>query len=282
MARKNFTNAEMIALSAALLDAKRHRPAFLAIPLMAGLIPAIESAHSDLLGLSTEESTDEATRELNELQAREKVTDGVHDSKGGGVRSVLDGAVSLAEGDEETELYRRVKARLFPDEGSIFSASYKAESGNSEKVAKELENPETRSTLAGIKVRKGVTLLDEAHAWVKAGRALGVDESRKVELLSVIAANAAAEPKRDTRVDNVAARNGWIRTVNAVLSNAALLKGKQVETFASALNEIRSSEAAIDERATRRRGATDDGGDQSDTVKGTPAPAGSVQKPANG
>ncbi|MFO0646092.1 MAG: hypothetical protein U0326_07630 [Polyangiales bacterium] len=182
MARRNFINAEMIALSAALTDAKRHRPAFLAIPLMAGLLPEVESAHADLLGLSPVESSDEAAQELGELQAREKATDRVHDSKGGGVQVVLQGAIALAETDDEAALYERVKARLFPEEGAIFSASYMAESGNAERIAKELENVETRTTLASIKVRKGVTLLDETRAWVKAGFALGVDESRKVVL----------------------------------------------------------------------------------------------------
>lgn len=281
MARRNFSNAEMIALSAALIDAKRHRPTFLVIPLMAGLIPAIESAHSDLLGLSTEKSTDEATQELTELQAREKATDGVHDSKGGGVRSVLDGAISLAESDEETDLYTRVKARLFGEDASIFSASYKAESGNAEKVAKELENPETRSTLAGIKVRKGVTLLDEAHAWVKAGRALGVDESRKVELEAIIKDTANAENDGAPRADNIGARNGWIKTINAVLSTASLLKGKAAESFAPVLREIRAVESKVDVRATRRRGSADDSG-ESDASKPAPAPAGTVQKAANG
>ncbi len=155
MARRNFINAEMIALSAALIDAKRHRPAFLAIPLMAGLLPEVESAHADrsaFPGVPTRRAG------LGEPGARE-VADGVR-QQGGGVL-VLQGAAALAETDDEAALYERVKARLFPEEGAIFRASYVAESGNAERVAKELENVETRTTLAGIKVRKGATLFDE-------------------------------------------------------------------------------------------------------------------------
>ncbi len=282
MARRNFINAEMIALSAALIDAKRHRPAFLATPLMAGLLPEVESAHADLLGLSNEASSDEASQELGELQAREKATDRVHDSKGGGVQVVLQGAIALAETDDEAAVYERVKARLFPEEGAIFRASYAAESGNAERVAKELENVETRTTLAGIKVRKGVTLLDETRAWVKAGLALGVDESRKVVLEGLLAANSNAEVEGNTRVDNASARNGWIRAINAVHTTAALLKGKHAETFAPVLREMRAAEAKVDERAMRRRSAAEDDSDETDAVKGTAAPAGSVQKAVNG
>lgn len=282
MARRNFTNAEMIALSAALLDAKRHRPAFTAIPLLAGLVPEIESAHADLLALSHEDSPDEAARELGEIQARERVTDALHDAKGGGVRSVLQGAASLAESDEEAALYERVKARLFPGDGAIFSASYVAESGNAERVAKELENPETRSTLAGIKVRKGATLLDEARAWVQAGRSLGADESRKVALQGVIAANSNAARDGAARAENASARNGWIKAINAVLSSASLLKGKHADGFAAALREIRAFEVKVDERATRRRSGAEDTDGDVDAVKGTAAPGGAVQKAANG
>lgn len=255
MARRNFMNAEMIALSAALIDEKRHRSAFTAIPLMAGLLSEVESAHGALLAVTEEAVPDDAERSLRELQAREKETDRTHDRKGGGVQAALASAALLAESDDEAALYERVSARLFREGGAIFSASYAAESGNAEVVAKELENPETRAVLGGIRVRKGSTLLDEARAWVKAGRALGLDESQKLALQTQLAANATGDEVAQVRSDGASARNGWIQAINAVLTNAKLLRGEHAQTFAAALHEIRTSEAKVDERASRRREA---------------------------
>lgn len=239
----------------------------------------IESVHADLLALSTEETPDEAARELTELQARERATDVVHDRKGGGVRTVLDGAAQLAESDEERSLYERVRARLFDAEESVFTANYQAEAGHVEKVAQALEEPETRSTLASIKVRKGASPLDETRAWVKAGRSLGVDESRKVELEAILKEAANAQSVSASRVDNAGARNGWIKTINAVLSTSAILKGKAAESFAPVVREIRAFETKADERATRRRGAVEDGSGESDVVKSGSVTAETAQKP---
>jgi hypothetical protein len=105
--------------------------------------------------------------------------------------------------------------------------------------------------LAGIKVRKGHTLLDETRAWVKAGRALGVCETRKAVLTGETPSPDAEAPT--VRSDNASARNGWVQAVNAVLSNAKLLKGKHAGTFAPVLREFRAAEAKADQRATRRR-----------------------------
>lgn len=263
MALRNFLNAEMIALSAAWIDEKRHRPAFLAIPLLAGLLPEVEAAHRGLVSLSRAagDGADAAGRELAEVQAASQAADRVHDRKGGGVLAVLEGAEQLADSDEAVARYAGVKRRLFPEGGAVFGQSYLAEAGNAERVEKELADPSVRAVLQGVTVRKGVTLLDEVRAFVAAGRELGVLESRKAALA---ATSEAPEEEASRRTDSVQARNAWSQTVGAVLAASKLLKGESAARFAPVWREFQAAQAKVDERAARRRNAAKTESDEGD------------------
>lgn len=251
MARKNLLTPEMIGLSAALLDPERYRPVLTGTPLLAGFVPELEGAHDALTSLSPTSANDVTpAQELTALQQEARETDVTHDAKGGGVQGVLDGLIRLADTDEESARLAAVKDALFPDGGAIFTGTYIAEAGNAERVEKVLERKDVKDALRAIPVRKGVTLYDEARAFVKAGRRLGVLESRKAALA------AAAKPAEEApRGSTVAARNEWLQVMELITRSAKRLKGAQAEAWAPVARDIALVEAKGDERAARNKAA---------------------------
>jgi hypothetical protein len=262
MSSRNLTNAEMIALSAAWLDAHRHRPVFLATPLLAMLLPSIEIAHQNVVAV-TPQATAEASaaeRELTATQLQAVETDRTHDRKGGGALDVLDAALQLTDTEGEAEPLRKVRARLFPEGAQVFGQSYLAEAGNAERVAKELDDPNLCAVLAAITVVPGRTLLDDVRAFVQAGRDLGALETRKAMLAATVADegpgndNIAASP----RADNATARSAWSQTTHAVMANAKLLHGEDAARLAPMLRELNTVLTKVAARAARRREAAKD------------------------
>jgi hypothetical protein len=282
MSSRNLTNAEMIALSAAWLDASRHRPVFLATPLLAILLPSIETAHQGVVSVTPDAVVEAsaAARELSETQLQAVSTDRTHDRKGGGSLDVLDAALQLADTEREAEPLRRVRARLFPEGAQVFGQSYLAEAGNAERVAKELDDPTVRSVLAAITVVPGRTLLDEVRAFVQAGRDLGVLETRKAMLTATVADEGPGNDNTaSTRADSAAARSAWIQTVHAMKANAKLLHGEDAARFAPVLRELDVALAKVAARAARRREAARDEG-ESEGEPVTTAPVTAPVEPA--
>jgi hypothetical protein len=275
MNHRVYTNAEMIAISAAWLDEHRHQPAFKAIPLLAGLIPQIETAHDGLAVLEAPDAEVQAAeRELIQVKALVQDTDRIHDSKGRGVFDVLTSANSLADTEEEQNAILAVRNRIFPTGRDIFTQNYRAESGHAERAQHDLTDPSVRSVLKGIRVCKGRTLLDEANAYVKAGRQLGVYESRKVELETILASG----PRGSVRSENLKARVEWIRTVSSVFCTAKLLKGDDAARFAAVARDYAAANAKASTRIARQQVVTEA---TAETTKPTTSST-TATKPANG
>lgn len=264
MARKNLSTPEMMGLSAALLDPERYRPVLTGTPLLAGFVPELEGAHDALASLSPTSANDVTPgQELAALQQEARETDLTHDAKGGGVQGVLDGLIRLADTDEESARLTAVKDALFPDGGAIFTGTYIAEAGNAERVEKVLERKDVKDALRAIPVRKGVTLYDEARAFVKAGRRLGVLESRKAALTA-----AAAKPAEEApRGSGIAARNEWLQVMELITRSAKRLKGAQAEAWAPVARDIALVEAKGDERAARNKAAGKSADDDADPAE---------------
>lgn len=269
---KALKNSEMIGLSAALLDEKRHRAVFLSIPLLAALLAEVEAAHAGLLVAAPppDAAAEAAARELAELNAEGRAADRTHDRKSLGLHGALDAAVRLADDPDDAVRLAGVRDALFPDGTAMVNATWAAEAGNAERMEARLADADVRGALAEITVRPGVTLLDEARACVAAGRALGRIESRKAALHAASAAHGAP------RAGSAAARNEWIQTMNLVLATAKRLKGEQAERFAPVLREIQRVEAKSDARAARTDTADDEG---VTPVDGQPANDGKAPEP---
>ena len=254
MSLRNLTSLEMLALSAAWLDPQRHRGALEASSLLVALVPALDSAHAAMSAVAQAPEPADAEQQLAVEREVARGLDRTHDRKGGGVHYVMVGAESLAESPEEEAVFADVRARLFPDGREVFSATYLAESGNAERITKELNDPAVCAVLDRIVVREGRSLLDETRAWLTAGHSLGVSETRKTALTAVIEAQAVESPS-SRRSEAVTARVAWIQTVTAMLTNGKLLRGDEAVRFAAIMRELYECEAKADERVARRRAA---------------------------
>jgi len=266
---KGMKNGEMVGLSSALLDEKRHRPVFLSIPLMAGLVAEVEAAHAGLLAvaLPPEAAAEATARELTELQLEGRGTDRTHDRKVLGVHGMLDAAARLADDTAAAERITRVRDALFPEGTAVINTTWVAEAGEAERVEARLADAEVKQTLQEIQVRPGVTLLDEARAYVTAGLALGVIESRKNVLNDAV----TAPPRVGAGIGN--ARTEWIQTMNLVLAAAKRLKGDHAARFAPVLREIQRVEAKSDARAARADAAAEGDSPADDAQPANDAPA---------
>ncbi len=182
---------------------------------------------------------------------------------------MLDGAARLADDPADAERLARTRDLLFPEGTGVVILSYLGEAGEAERAEAHLAEKEVQQTLREIHVRKGVTLLDEVRAYVTAGRALGVVESRKAALE---AATAAAPAPTTSRAATLAARNEWVQTLNLVLSTAKRLRGDHAARFAPVLREIERVQGKADARSARASDAeaSNDDADADTTTTETP------------
>ena len=110
-----------------------------------------------------------------------------------------------------------VQGKLFPNGMSIINASLLAESGNTARVAKLLDDePDIGVFLKSIPVRGKTTLLEMTSRWIASGTKLGkLDREREEQ-----EAKEATEPLGKAGMNALRAR--WIRLVSQVLSNLEL------------------------------------------------------------
>lgn len=284
MTKRNLKNGEMLAVSAALLDERRHRSLFVSTPLMAALLTEVEGAHGGLVAAAPapDAEGEAAARELSALGAEGRRLDQTHDRKAIGIHVVLEGAERLADDPADAERFARVREAIFPDGTAVVTLTWLAEAGEVERVDALLADEGVRAVLASVVVRAGVTLLDEVRAYVAAGRALGLVESRKVALN-----NTEAAPAANGRGAAVSARNEWIQTINLVVTTAKRLRGAEAARFAPALREIEGAEARADARAARAASndadaAKDGSDDEGDAPAEDATPAGDVPRAKTG
>jgi hypothetical protein len=247
---KHMNGDEMVGISGPWgTDAKR-KAVFLSIPEIAALHPQIVKVTAELL--VAQPAAAAGSEALKKIVEAETVVDAVHDPLARAVSSGLmaDRDQSLAAEKPNLENARRaeeLQAKLFPSGMSIVNASFLAESGNTARVAKLLdEEPEVAAFLKTIPVRGKGTLLDTAHRWIAAGTQLGKLERQREEQ----EAKEATQPVGKAGMNALRAR--WIRVVSQVLSNLELS-----EAPAEAIELIRGPVQKASERAGKRYESAD-------------------------
>jgi hypothetical protein len=249
MARKNLATETMVSLSSAWVDAKRERPLLEAHPLTAGLLPAIEGAHKGVVEALKPAVPQPVDTELTKLQAQALATDQQHDHKVRGVWYFHTAMSELTEEPNVAAWWLDLRDRLLPNGLATTSMAYAAEAGNAEAVKQRLD-PQTRAALKKWKTLEGRTLDDEVAAWLKSGIALGPLDARRLALI----AKRDGELATTTPVGGAnRARNVWINTANALVTNVALVDALTDAERSRILGPMEAAEAKADRRGARKQ-----------------------------
>lgn len=257
MAAKNLLSAEMLAVSEQWLAVKGVRVLFEREALIAAMLPMIQRAHQGILDAQRVGEPGAEEKELAELTVKGAETDQLHDRKGRGAWKVLDGLSDLADSPEESAAFIALRDRVMPEGLSILQATWAAESGNAQRVEKELEDEAFSKQLADIALplKKRATLLDAVKVHAGAGRRLGVIEARRGALEEQAKAAKAAKAGEGAASTSaiVKARNQWIRVANAVLTNIDLIPDLDGEVRSRIVGHYFRVEQVADRRALGRR-----------------------------
>lgn len=237
MALKRLTTAEMVQVSGPwTTNGSAARKIILSVPELAGLMPRVDAAHKALHAVRP---VSEDPR-LASIVAEAAEVDGRHDAVVRGVGLVLEGAALLAGEGERAREIEGVRAVLMPDGLGIVSTSYRNEAGAAALLKSRLPHEATaKAVLASISVDKKKTLTAFVNERIALGEELGRLEDERAALL--------ATPAETDGGANVAARNAWIRAVNALVANAELAELPDDQT-ALVFGALRQAEA----KATRR------------------------------
>ena len=260
---KHLNNHEMVGIVAPWADDAKRRALFLSIPEITALHPKIVQIHVDLL--SAQPASVQVSPALQKIIDEATAVDAAHDPLARAVWYVLEAERNLCLASEPPDTARakkaeEIQARLFPNGMSIVNASLLAESGNTARVAKLLEEePAITAFLKEIPVRGKTTLLDTAKRWIAAGVELGALERRREEQ----EAKELTQPLGKAGMNALRAR--WIRLVSQVLTNLELS-----DAAAESIEVIRGPVLKASDRAGKRY----DGGAAEAAAPAAAAPAG--------
>lgn len=243
---KHLNVDEMVGLCAPWVTNAKRKAVFLSIAEIAPFHPRVVAVHTELLAVRP--ASEAQSVELRKLLAAEAVVDTRHDHLARAASSGIDAdrAHCLAADPPESERAERADAiqrKLFPTGLNIVNASPLAESGNTARVAKLLEDePEVGAFLKTIPVRgTKQSLLDTVQRWIAAGAELGKLERKREEL----EAKLSTKPADSATV--TALRGRWIRLVTLVLNNLEVS-----EADPEAIETIRGPVLKASDRAGKR------------------------------
>lgn len=217
---KHLNMDEMVGIVASWAKDAKRKALFLAIPEISAFHPKAVELHAELL--SAQPAAVAVSPALQKIIDAATTVDAVHDPLARAVSSGIEADRDHSLASETPDLARakqaeEVQGKLFPNGMSIINASLLAESGNTERVAKLLEEePEVRAFLKSIPARGKTTLLDITTRWIAAGARLGELEREREEQ----EAREATAPLGRAGMNALRAR--WIRLVSQVLSNLEL------------------------------------------------------------
>jgi hypothetical protein len=241
MALKRLFSEEMLQLSGTWVDPKsKAHKALLASPDLAPAMPRLTTTHNQLATLAQPVSEDPRVAAIMDEQSR---LDPRHDDIVRGGYGLLTSAAFLLGGEEGAELLK-LRDLLFPDGLSLILKTYRGEAGTAAQLEKRL-TPEVRAQLASISVgAKGQkkTLEHFVDELLAVGAKLGALEDEKAILQP-----SPGEPGTGAGAALLAARNQWVRVVNALVANnelAALDPEEDKLIFGS----LRAAEKASDRR----------------------------------
>lgn len=242
---KHMNIHEMVGIIAPWANDPARKGLFLSIPEVAAFHAKVVEIHGDLL--SAQPAGAVVSPALQKIIDAGIAADAVHDPLARSVWSAIEADKNCSLAAETPDLARakqaeEVQARLFPTGMSIINASLLAESGNTERVAKLLEEqPDVRAFLKSIPVQGKGTLLDTTKRWIAAGAKLGeLERAREVQ-----EAKEATEPLGKAGMNALRAR--WIRLVSQVLSNLELS-----DAPAESIELIRGPVTKASDRASKR------------------------------
>ena len=214
MALKRLLTEEMVQISGAWVDANSaSRKALLAVPELAGLVSRVDAAHAGLLGT---QAGPEDPR-LAALMLEANAVDLRHDATIRAMHMFLTAqALVLDSSGSADAAGKMLKLRdtLLPDGLQATQLTYRGEAGAAELLVKRMaDDPSVATALQGLQVggRSGADIVAD---WIESARKLGKLEDERAKLVP------SAGPGDGSKV--VAARNVWIRSVNALVANAEL------------------------------------------------------------
>lgn len=235
MALKRLRTGEMVSLSASLTQADHADRLLLAgIPAAAALLPTLDSAHHQLL--MTQPSAT-APERAAAIILEERTLDIRHDSVLRGCFTLLQALSYLTSNAEEAKLLIELQHVLLPEGLVATQKTYREEAGQAALLESRL-TPAHLARLASIKTLHGITLRDSVQEWMQIGKALGKLEDER---------GGGLEAASPTAAEGLAARNRWIRTVNAIRGVLDL-----VEADEPGVTAILSRIAEAERRADRR------------------------------
>lgn len=242
---KHLNIDEMVALIAPWKNDAKRKAVFAGIPEIAAFHPKIADLHTELLGAKPATAT--VSPALQKIIDAATAADALHDplarAVSSGVEADRDQCLAAEPPDvERAKKAGEVQSKLFPGGMTIVNASLLAESGNTARIAKLLDDePAIGVFLKAIPVRGKGTLLDTTHRWIAAGARLGKLEIERAEQ----EAKEATTPLGKAAITSLRAR--WIRLVSQVLSNLELS-----DAPAEAIEVIRGPILKASDRAGKR------------------------------
>lgn len=244
MALKRLSTEEMVQLSGPwVTDGTDARQAILAEPTIAGVLPHVEAAHQ---GLHEAQPTGEDPR-LAEVQEEAAGVDLDHDTIVRGAHGLLTSLALLCGDAAKAGELLALRDFLLPDGLETMQKSYRAESGAGSFLETRLaEDADKKKQLEAIPVLDK-NLGDHVGVLLAKAKHLGELEDERAKLVS-----SGANPSDAAKL--LAARNRWIRTVNALVANAAMAELPEA-TDHLVFDALRVAEKAADRRAARSAAA---------------------------
>lgn len=211
MALKRLTTDEMVQISGSWV-AKEGEPhkALLRVPELSGLVPSVEGAHLALH--ATQPAV--ADPRLAALIAEIAGIDLAHDSTVRGVYTLLTALALLAGAGAHADALLKLRDILLPEGLGATQKTNRAEAGAAELLKTRLASePDANRQIGEIPVLDH-TVRYFVDRWMDSAKRLGDLEDERARLVG------DSGPGDGAKV--IAARNQWIRVVNALVANAAL------------------------------------------------------------
>ncbi len=259
MSYKVFDVPTMVAVSAPWADDGKDKPLLESVPLTAGLVPILVTAHNQLLRIQVSPAAKETL--MKTLIERALALDTAHDEKYRALYSILTGWAAVSGKERKAEL-ETVRDTLFPDGLAGTQRTYLAESGSVELSVTKV-TPEIESLLDSIVV-DGKSMLDLFHEWSWVGRQLGDVERQRTRLAETDSEDAV------TLKDIQNARYKWIRAVNALTALLDLDSDISKETKIRLLQPLFAAEAKFAKKKAQTTEPAAPAEDENSDVPTTP------------
>jgi hypothetical protein len=229
MSLKRLTVDEMNQLSAPLVaEGNPARAAIERIPVLASLLPQLQSAHTAVLAVRTVVEDPK----VRELSAREADLDAEHDER---VRGIHNSLTALAQVSGAGAELIRIRDMLFPEGLDHTRKTYRGEAGHGAAVEARLD-ADAQARLRAVNLHDK-NLLDLVNGWLAVAKQLGDLEEQRARLL----------PTPSGQADINAARLAWVRVMNALVANAELAS-LDADTDRLLFGALRAAEKTADAR----------------------------------